>query len=93
MKLSCIFIILIFSIKTYAYYYSFGTYVPYFNKAQINTAGDTQFFEINPYLAVGTQVLLSGPHYFTPEFGYGYYLENAKNTKRDQIFLHYNFLP
>ena len=70
---------------------SSGTYVPYFNKAQTTTSGSTQFFDLNPYIGAGAQILLSGPHYFSPEAGYVYYKENAKNTRTELINLQYNF--
>jgi hypothetical protein len=71
--------------------YSVGTYVPYFNKAQTSVSGGTQKFDLNPYLGVGTQIHMAGPHYFMPEFGYAFYLNNAKKTKKDMIFLRYDF--
>ncbi|MFT6631093.1 MAG: hypothetical protein ACJAS4_001040 [Bacteriovoracaceae bacterium] len=73
------------------YVISAGTYVPYFNQAQVSDSGETQKFEINPYFGAGTQYALSGPHYFLPEIGFSYFLQNSKNTKKDVIFLHYNF--
>lgn len=84
-------LVFIFPFSAWAYFISAGTYVPYFNKVQVSNTGETQKFRINPYFGIGTQLLLSGPNFFTPEFGYTYFLENAKNTRRDQIYLHYNF--
>ncbi len=75
----------------HTYYFSAGTFVPFFNKVQTNTDGGTQKFDINPYLSVGGQFPMSEAHYFSPEFGYSLFLENAKNTKVDIFTLHYNF--
>jgi hypothetical protein len=71
--------------------YSTGTYVPYFDKVQVSNSGATQKFDLNPYLAIGKQFNMSGPHYFMPELGYTYWLETAKKVKKSMIFLHYNF--
>jgi len=71
--------------------YSAGTYVPFFNKVQTSDAGDTRKFDLNPYFGIGTQLPMSGPHYFMPEFGYAYFMEPATNTRKDMFFLHYNF--
>lgn len=71
--------------------YSTGTYVPYFNKMQVSNSGATQKFTLNPYLSVGKQFQISGPHYFMPELGYSYWIETAKKTKKSMIFLQYNF--
>jgi hypothetical protein len=73
------------------YSISAGTYVPFFNKAQTSTKGDTKKFEINPYISIGTQIQMSPSQYFVPEFGYAYYLESSKNVTRDTFFLHYDF--
>lgn len=70
---------------------STGTYVPYFDKVQVSNSGATEKFDLNPYVSVGTQFNLSGPHYFMPELGYSYWLETAKKTKKSMIFLQYNF--
>lgn len=86
--LLCIFF---FSAHAMAYFLSTGTYVPYFNKAQVSTSGATQKFALNPYFSIGTQYSINGPHYFTPELGYVYYKENAKKTRTELIMLHYNF--
>lgn len=77
--------------KGLTYVLTSGTYVPFFNQAQVSDSGETQKFDINPYFGAGLQFPLSGPHYFLPEFGFSYFLETAKNTKKDIIFLHYNF--
>ncbi|MDP7320894.1 MAG: hypothetical protein QF441_09815 [Bacteriovoracaceae bacterium] len=77
--------------RALAYYWSFGTYVPYFNQAQTSPGGATKKFEINPTFGVGTQLQMVSRHYFSPEFGFTYFLDNAKNTKRDMIHLNYNF--
>ncbi len=71
--------------------YSTGTYVPYFDKMQVSNSGSTQKFVINPYLAIGKQIHMSGTHYFMPELGYSYWLETAKKTKKSMLFLQYNF--
>ena len=71
--------------------YNIGTYVPYFNKVQVNAAGDTKFFELTPYFGVSKQLHMSGPHYFMPELGYAYYLDNAKKTQKSAFFLRYDF--
>lgn len=84
-------LLFIISTSSFAYHAATGTYVPYFNKAQINDSGETQKFAFNPYISIGTQMQMSGPHFFLPEFGLTYFLENATNTKRDIIHLHYNF--
>jgi hypothetical protein len=75
-----------------AYTLHTGTYVPYFNKVQTNNSGDTKKFELNPYIGIGDQLKLSGPHFFMPELGYTYFTETAKNTEKDIIHLNYNFL-
>jgi len=71
--------------------YSGGTYVPFFNKAQINNSGDSQKFDLTPYAGIGKQFHLAGPQYFMPELGLAYWLENAKKTQKSMVFLHYNF--
>lgn len=71
--------------------YSTGTFVPYYNQMQVSDSGAKQSFDINPYLGIGTVYNISGKHFFTPEFGYSFFLDNAKKTKKDVIFLHYNF--
>jgi hypothetical protein len=87
-----IFLTLILNIKLcFAYSISAGTYVPYFNKVQTNTKGDTKKFELNPYFSVAAQLQMSPSQYFVPELGYTYFLESSKNVTRDIIFLHYSF--
>jgi hypothetical protein len=71
--------------------YHGGTFVPYFNKVQVNTSGETKTFELTPYLGISTQLNMSGPHYFVPELGYAHYLENAKKTQKSVFFLRYDF--
>ena len=68
-----------------------GTFVPYFNKAQISNTGATRKFELNPYVGYGQQFHISGPHYFMPEIALAFYLDNAKKTTRRTLFLHYDF--
>ncbi len=93
MKLVLIFLLYFFTpLSSKAYSLHTGTYVPYFNKVQTNTSGDTQKFDLNPYFGLGTQLSLSGPHYFMPEAGFTYFTDTAKNTKKDIIHLNYNFL-
>lgn len=71
--------------------YSVGTFVPYFQKAQVSDSGSRQFFDLNPYASVGTLFPLVDAHFFVPEIGLTYYLENAKKTSKRIIFLHYDF--
>ena len=70
---------------------SAGTYVPYFNQAQVNESGDTKKLELNPIFTVGTQIPMSGPHYFMPEFGYGLFFNTPDKTSKDIFYLGYNF--
>lgn len=90
-KILLILITFSFTVNVNAYWLSTGTYVPYFNSAQISNEGQTQKFAINPYLGIGTQMPMSASQFFSPEFGFAYFLNTAKNTKKDTIFLHYNF--
>jgi hypothetical protein len=71
--------------------YSAGTYVPFFNKAQVSNSGKTQTFDLTPYAGIGKQFHLAGPQYFMPELGFAYWLENPKKTQKSMIFIHYNF--
>lgn len=81
----------IFIAKSSAYMVSTGTYVPYLNKAQVSNAGATQKYDLNPYVGIGTNFKMSGMQYFLPEFGYAYFMDNAAGSRREMIFLHYNF--
>jgi hypothetical protein len=90
-KIIIFFIFILSPLLGSAYVINAGTYVPYFNQAQVSDSGETQKFDINPYFGAGTQISMSGPHYFLPEIGFSYFLETPKNTKKDIIFLHYNF--
>lgn len=82
--------ICILSINTYAYHFTTGTHVPYFNQAQISTSGATQKFTLNPYFSFGHQLTLSKRHFFSPELGYAYYREQAKKLRTELIEVHYN---
>ena len=73
------------------YFLTAGTFVPYFNKVQVNEEGDRQFFDLNPYLSIGNVINLSGPHFFIPELGYTYYLDTPDKTTKMIFFLHYDF--
>lgn len=73
-----------------SFMYSTGTHVPFFNKVQVNTKGETSKFDLNPYLGLGTQYHLSGAHYALPEFGYAYFLTTPSEYKKEIFFLHYN---
>ena len=54
MKLVLIFLLYFFTpLSSKAYSLHTGTYVPYFNKVQTNTSGDTQKFDLNPYFGLG----------------------------------------
>lgn len=90
-KVCILAIILFYTTKLKAYSLVTGTYVPFFNQVQTNNSGQTKKFEINPHLGIGTQIQMSGEHYFLPEFGFTYFLNNAENTKRDMIHLQYDF--
>ena len=71
--------------------YSVGTFVPYFDKAQISDSGQTQKFSLTPYFSVGSQLQMTAIHYFMPELGYARWLETAEKVQKSMIFLHYNF--
>lgn len=71
--------------------YSGGTYVPFFNQAQVTNLGEKQKFDLTPYFGIGKQLHISGPQYFMPELGYAYWLENAKKVQKSMVFIHYNF--
>lgn len=90
MKLIIFILVFMINSNAYSYMIGAGTFVPFFNQAQTNTTGSTQKFELNPYFSFGEQFHLSGPQYFTPEIGYSFFLNNAKNTSVSVIFLHYN---
>lgn len=91
MKLAYIFLLLLFSSNLLAYSISTGTHVPYFQSAQISNSGAKQTFDINPYIGIGTNIPMSASQYFLPEFGYSYYLDNPAGSRREVLFLHYNF--
>lgn len=74
-----------------AHLVSTGTFVANFNKAQVNDAGDKKKFELVPYLSYGQQFHITGPHYFMPELALAYYLNPAKKTKKQIVFLRYDF--
>ncbi len=86
-----LFFLLFLSQTSYAYFFTTGTYVPFFNRAQTSNQGARQTFDYNPYFSGGVHIPLTQLNYFSPELGYSFYLENAKNTKVDVIFLHYSF--
>tara|TARA_Y100000590_G_scaffold448783_1_gene585960 strand:+ start:110 stop:676 length:567 start_codon:yes stop_codon:yes gene_type:complete len=90
-KLFLIFLFGIITSNVFAYSISTGTYVPYFNQVQTNNSGQTRKFELNPHIGIGTQIQMSAQHFFIPEFGFTYFLNNAENTKRDIIHLNYDF--
>lgn len=83
-------LIFLFSSKLFALSGSIGSHVPFFNQAQVNESGSTQKVDINPYFGVGTNFHIFNRHYFLPEFGYSYYLDNPSGSKREVLFLHYN---
>lgn len=91
MKKITLFIVLSFSWNIHAYMVSTGTHVPYFQSAQTSNAGARQNFDINPYVGLGTNFQMSPAQYFLPEFGYSYYLDNPSGSRREVLFLHYNF--
>lgn len=83
--------ITLLTIPCYGYHFSAGTHVPYFDRAQVNNSGTTQKFALNPYFSIGGQYGLSGAHFFSPELGYAYNREQAKNMRTELIMVHYNF--
>lgn len=84
---------ILFAIKVKArpYFLSTGTFVPFVGKAQISNSGGSEKFAYNPYLSIGTPIQMSGRHFFVPEIGFNFFLENAKRTTRSNIFLKYDF--
>tara|TARA_B100001971_G_C18268036_1_gene596522 strand:- start:96948 stop:97499 length:552 start_codon:yes stop_codon:yes gene_type:complete len=85
-----IFSILIF-VKSFAAYFSTGTFVPYFNKEQVSESGSTKVFELNPYFGLGTNIHLSGSTYFLPELAYSYLKNSEDGVRQEIVFLNYHF--
>jgi len=81
----------IFIPQSWCYMVSTGTYVPYLNKAQVSTSGSTQKYDLNPYIGIGTNFPMTSSQYFLPEFAYSYFMDNASGSRREMVFLHYNF--
>lgn len=84
-------IVLLISFNSLGYVLTTGSYVPYFNQAQVDETGGTRKIDINPFFSVGTQMPLWGAHYFTPELGYVYFINNPTDISRSIIYLGYNF--
>lgn len=86
-----IIILLVIAFNAQSEMYSAGTFVPYFLKAQTNVKGDTEKFDINPYFGISTQIHIDNKEYFVPELGYSYFTENPEGSRKEFIFLQYNF--
>lgn len=86
-----IIISLFFISNSYAKYIAFGTFVPYFQKEQVNKSGDTKFFELNPYVGIGNNLSLAGNTYFVPEIGYTYMMSSEEDIREEIINLNYHF--
>jgi hypothetical protein len=75
----------------FAKYVSVGTFVHYFQKEQVSKTGSNKFFELNPYVGIGTNIHLIQKHFFVPELAYSYILSSEEDIKEDIIFLNYHF--
>lgn len=86
------FFLFFFSVSAQAKnFYGLGTFVPYFQKAQVNESGSRQFFDINPYFSMGHKFPMTSTLSFAPELGLAYYIGTAKKVNKRTLFLHYDF--
>lgn len=90
MKLTILFSFLFLNI-CYGKYVSLGTFVPYFNKEQVNNEGDKKIFELNPYIGIGNNFPLVANHFFVPELAYTYMMSSEDDVREEIIFLNYHF--
>jgi hypothetical protein len=69
---------------------NFGTYVPYFNKAQVSDSGASKKFELNPFVSYSSTIPL-GTFSFIPEFGLSMDMNESPGYQKDYIFIRYMF--
>tara|TARA_B100000029_G_scaffold356530_1_gene349330 strand:- start:862 stop:1452 length:591 start_codon:yes stop_codon:yes gene_type:complete len=87
-----LFFVILFLVPTLSYSsFNFGTYVPYFLKAQTSKEADTTKIAFNPFASYDYNLFTIWSQKFNPEAGFVYHFDAKDNSTHQTIFLLYNF--